>query len=281
MSQATASPERSRPSVDPRFRRRWAEARRAEARRRLRVLVSLLVVVAVAAGGFGLLHSAVFRVRHVVIDGNLRTPRSEVMAAAGLLQAGRSTLMLDAGSATARRAVQALPWVSTAVFSRHWPWTIVITVKERAPAAWLSSGRSTEVIDPTGRALYISSAAHPPVPGLPAISGARLASPGQQVLPGPGLSRQELAEILAAAAVSPRSLATRGLQYAYSPALGLVAYVGPQRVLVLLGGPDEMATKLAVLEELASRVGLSEYSEVDLSVPERPALTPQASPNNA
>jgi hypothetical protein len=31
---------------------------------------------------------------------------------------------------------------------------------------------------------------------------------------------------------------------------------------------------LAVLEELATTVGLGSYSEVDLTVPQRPALTP-------
>jgi hypothetical protein len=35
-----------------------------------------------------------------------------------------------------------------------------------------------------------------------------------------------------------------------------------------------LPTKMAVLEELASRVTLTGYSQVDLTVPERPALTP-------
>jgi hypothetical protein len=35
-----------------------------------------------------------------------------------------------------------------------------------------------------------------------------------------------------------------------------------------------MPTKLAVLEELVTTVGLGNYTEVDLTVPQRPALTP-------
>ena len=41
-----------------------------------------------------------------------------------------------------------------------------------------------------------------------------------------------------------------------------------------------MAYKLAVLEELAESSPLSAYAEVDLTVPERPALTPAANSGN-
>ena len=43
---------------------------------------------------------------------------------------------------------------------------------------------------------------------------------------------------------------------------------------VLLGDASGLSFKLAVLEELASRVTLAAYSQVDLTVPQRPALTP-------
>ena len=73
------------PPVDPRFRRRWAEARRAEGRRRLRVLVSLLCIMAVLGGVLGVLHSPLMRVRHVVVEGNVHTPAASVLAAADLM----------------------------------------------------------------------------------------------------------------------------------------------------------------------------------------------------
>jgi hypothetical protein len=62
--------------------------------------------------------------------------------------------------------------------------------------------------------------------------------------------------------------------------MGLVAHVGTAGALVLLGEPSGLSTKLAVLEELASRVGLNGYSQVDLTVPERPALTPLPNSGN-
>jgi cell division protein FtsQ len=267
------------PPVDPRFRRRWAEARRHEGRRRLGALVSLLAVVAAVAGCLGLLHSPLFRVRDVAVYGSSHTPRARVLLAAGLSGPGNTTLMIDAGPARAERAVEALPWVATASFSRHWPWTVVITIKERSPVALIVSGGSVEAVDATGRVLEVVPP-HEVPPSLPVVLGAQGAPPGSDVSPGRGLAQPELQELLTAAGSTPPALAKRRLQLAYSAPRGLIAHVGAGPAVVLLGDASGLTTKLAVLEELASRVGLDGYAQVDLTVPERPALTPLPNSGN-
>jgi cell division protein FtsQ len=267
------------PPVDPRFRRRWAEARRHEGRRRLRALVSLLAVVAAAAGCIGLLHSPLFRVRDVVVHGSTHTPRALVVLAAGLSGPDNGTLMIDAGPERAERAVEALPWVATATFTRRWPWTVVIAVKERSPVALIVSGGAVEAVDATGRVLE-AVPPHEAPPSLPVVLGAQGAQPGSDVSPGRGVAKPALEELLAAAGATPPALAERRLQLAYSAQRGLVAHVGAGPALVLLGDASGLATKLAVLEELVSRVGLAGYSQVDLTVPERPALTPLPNSGN-
>jgi cell division septal protein FtsQ len=92
------------PRVDPRFRRRWAEARRAEGRRRLKILLSVLAVAAVLGGCIGSLFSPLFRVRDVIVIGNTHTPRAQVLAAAGIAAQDRTVLMVDAGPPSARRS---------------------------------------------------------------------------------------------------------------------------------------------------------------------------------
>ncbi len=261
------------PPVDPRFRRRWAEARRLEGRRRLRALVGLLSVVAAVAACIGLLHSPLLRVRDVVVHGNSHTPRARVLLAAGLSGPGNTTLMIDAGPERAARAVEALPWVASASFSRHWPWTVAITIKERSPVALIVSGGAVEAVDATGRVLEVVPP-HEAPPLLPVLLGAQGGQPGSDISPGSGLAQPELRELLAAAEATPLALAERRLQLAYSARSGLVAHVGAGPELVLLGDASGLATKLAVLEELVSRVGLAGYAQVDLTVPERPALTP-------
>jgi cell division protein FtsQ len=267
------------PPVDPRFRRRWAEARRHEGRRRLRAIVSLLAVVAVAAGCIGLLHSPLFRVRDVVVRGSAHTPRALVVLAAGLSGPDNATLMIDAGQERAQRAVEALPWVATATFTRRWPWTVVITIKERSPVALIVSGGAVEAVDATGRVLE-AVPPHEAPPSLPVVLGAQGAQPGSDVSPGRSLAQPALEELLAAAGATPPALAKRRVQLAYTAQKGLVAHVGAGPALVLLGDGSGLATKLAVLQELASRVGLAGYSQVDLTVPERPALTPLPNSGN-
>jgi len=261
----------SRPVVDPRFRRRWAEARRAEGRRRLRLLLVAMAALGAVAGAVGALHSPLFRVKTVIVVGNAHIPRAEVVAASGL--AGGRALMVDAGSTSARHAVDALPWVSTVVFTRQWPWTVVITVTERVPAALVTLPGATDVVDQTGRVLEVLPARERP-PSLPVVEDARGALAGRRVLPASGTTGAELGQLLTAAGATPPALAKRGLELAYSSSLGLLAHLGPAKTVVLLGDPSQIGVKLAVLKELANQVALSTYAQVDLTVPERPALTP-------
>ncbi len=287
MSQVTLPPRQDDgPRMDPRFRRRWAEARRAEGRRRLRVLTVVAAIVIVVGGCVGLLYSPLLRVRDVIVVGNAHTPGAQVLAAAGLLPQDPATPMVDVGPPRGRRAVESLPWVGAVTFARRWPWTVVITVTERLPVALLVTDKTVDVVDVTGRVLEArprvspgakpasrTSGEQPPLPSLPMLTGARAALAGAPISPEAALSRPDLEALLEAAAATPPALAQRRLVLGYSAQAGLVAYQGRSGTMVLLGDASSLATKLAVLEELASRVGLSGYSQVDLTVPERPALT--------
>ncbi len=261
-----------RPTVDPRFRRRWAEARRAEGRRRLRVLLVGAGTVLALGAVFGALNSPLFAVRRVVLVGNRHTPRSQVLRAAGLRPG--QTLMIDAVSARAVRAVDALAWVQNVSFVRRWPWSVVVKVQERSPAALVNAGSAgtVDVVDRTGRVLEAVPARS--APALPVVTGATGAAPGQDVKPAPPVGGSELDELLQAAAAAPRALARDHVRFAYSSDRGLVAYWRPAGAEVVLGSASELRFKLEVLAELASRVNLSGYSLVDLTVPDRPALSP-------
>ena len=265
------------PPVDPRFRRRWAEARRAEGRRRLKMLLVLLAGAVVVGGCVGLLYSPVFRVRNVIVIGNTHIPRAQVLAAADMASTDGDVLMVDAGPPKARQALDALPWVARATFERRWPWTLVIKLEERSPVARIVSGKAQDIVDKSGRVLAVSpSPAGKPGPALPVIMGVQGAAPGAYVSPGAGLNGPDVGELLAAANAAPHALAERHLRLAYSDANGLVGYIGAAKTPVLLGDASGLSFKLAVLEELASRVTLAAYAQVDLTVPQRPALTPLA-----
>jgi cell division protein FtsQ len=202
-----------------------------------------------------------------------------VLAAADLM--GRpATLMIDAGSRHQRLAVEALPWVADASFATHWPWTIVITVTERTPVAVLEAAGGADLVDQTGRVLAVSKTLEG-FPALPVVDGAQSAAPGDRILPAPPGNEVQLEELLATAAAAPPALSRRDLQLAYVAGTGLVAHLGRAKALILLGDTSSMPIKFAVLEELATTVGLGDYSEVDLTVPQRPALTPLSNSGNS
>jgi len=259
------------PRVDPRFRRRWAEARRAEGRKRLRMLVAGCCALALVGAVLGVLRSPLLEVRHVDVTGDQHTPRAEILRAAGLSSGG--VLMIDAGSRRAVRAVEALPWVARVSFARRWPWTLLVRVQERSPVALVQAGLVTDVVDVTGRVLEVVPAGGR-APALPLVLGAAGAAPGHDVSPAAPSTEQDLDHLFMAAAATPPALADRHLSVSWSGAEGLVAHLQGTGATVLLGGTSDLDYKLGVLSEIVSDVQLSGYSLVDLTVPTRPALTP-------
>ncbi len=269
----------SRIPVDPRFRRRWVEARRQEGRRRLKVLLAGAGSLALVGLGYAALHSSIFAVKDVVVIGAHRTPVAQLEEAAGILvPGGGRQLMVDAGSAASVRAVEALPWVDTVSFRKQWPWTVVVRVTERTPVAVVQGAAgASDIVDATGRSLEEVPAGEP-VPALPVIKGALQAAPGHHVLPGRGMPSGQLGTLLASAAAAARVPTLTGVQLAWSATQGLVAHAGGWPATVVLGNASQAAEKFAVLQELASTAPLAQYSQVDLTVPGHPALTPLQRP---
>jgi len=131
-------------------------------RRQKSRLRALVILGAAAAAAFGLgaivrstaVHSSLggirehfaevaafagFRIDHVVIRGRHNTPARLLDAALGLSQ-GSPTFGFSLTAA--RRRVESLAWVRSAVVERRLPGTIVVTLTERRPfALWQNEGR--------------------------------------------------------------------------------------------------------------------------------------------
>ncbi len=127
--------------------------RREQGRRRLRFFLTIVGILIVAAGGWGITRSPLLTVRHVRITGSSQTPVAAVRAAAGLAH-HRQMVDLDPGAMS--RAVGALPWVNTVKVRRHWPSTVSLTITERRPVAATADRRGGwAVVDATGRVLAV------------------------------------------------------------------------------------------------------------------------------
>ncbi len=68
------------PAVDPRMWMRRVAVTREQGRKRLRVVIGVLAVCAIASGGFAAIHSSLFGARHMNVMGAVHTPVAEVLA---------------------------------------------------------------------------------------------------------------------------------------------------------------------------------------------------------
>jgi cell division septal protein FtsQ len=252
------------------------DTRREQGRRRLRLVAVVASVLAVGLLAFGVVHSPIFRVRHVRVFGVTEAGLGAVSSASGL---DRERLMVDLDPPRLARSVETIPWVGTARVVRLWPATVEITVTHRVAVAEVAlvagdPGRGVALVDRTGRVLALRPGDPGGLPLLPSLQ--HPGSPGTWV---PGTSggaggwRGDAAELLTTAAAVPASIADR---------VASIAVVGGQlqaqvgATVVLLGGTGSLTEKMTSLRTVVDEVDLASVARVDLRVPDRPALTPSA-----
>jgi cell division protein FtsQ len=129
--------------IDPRLRARRVAVRRAEGRRRLRILLAVAALVVVVAGAWGISRSPLLDLDRVRVTGDgsaeLSADRIAEIEAAAALELG--TPLIDLDLAAVRSAVAGLPWVARVDVRRDWPGTVWFTVAEREPVAVLRTGQ--------------------------------------------------------------------------------------------------------------------------------------------
>lgn len=130
-------------AIDPRLRQRRIAVRRAEGRRRLRIVMIVLGVSIAAAGGYALTQSPLLDLDEVGVGGAFGDDADVIRAAAGL-QAGTPMIELDLDAAT--ESVTALPWVQSATVERDWPGGVSIEVTRRVPVAALPTGDGASIL---------------------------------------------------------------------------------------------------------------------------------------
>jgi cell division protein FtsQ len=88
-----------------------------------------------------------YRVQVVTVEGRVETDAQEILRAVGV---SRGDAILGFSPDAARRAIEQIPWVSSATVSRRLPDTVHVAIVERRPIAlWQNSGKLT-LIDRDG-----------------------------------------------------------------------------------------------------------------------------------
>jgi cell division protein FtsQ len=246
-----------RAPVDPRVRDRWVAARRAEGRRRLRILVVVGAVLLLAALAWVAVASPVLDVDRIEVTGTTRLTSDEVRTASGI-SIGDPMVWLDGGAAERRLA--ALPWVASARVEREWPATVTITLTEREPVAWVDGGAGPALVDGTGRVL--STVAAPPEGFPQVLEPARVPPVGGTISPDNGARVARALVGYARPATKTIALTDRGVV--------LVLQSGAE---VRIGSPTQVMTKVVAARAVLDAVGVP-VAYVDVSVPSNPVAGP-------
>ncbi len=271
---APTAPETQRVVVDPRFRERRIAVRKQAGRRRLRRLGLLVAVAAVALATVIVLRSPVLDVDRVTVHG-ARFTSVEAVDAASHIRIGAPLLLADLGRA--ERSIEALPWVADARVRRDLPGEVVVTVTERSPAALLTVGTATVLVDDDGEVVGSGDPASLPasVPTDPPFVS--VLAPGDGAPPAVG---QPVDRSLRDAVSLARRLRTNPAgavaDVRVEPSLRLDLRAGGA---VELGDATDLDAKIEAFRTVHARVDLTCLDTIDLRVPSRPVLTrrPQCS----
>lgn len=251
-------------AVDPRIRARRIEVQRHAGRRRLRRVVDVGLLLAVAAGFAGALRSPLLDVEAVRVSGADRTGAAAVVEASGI---ARGEQLADVGLGAAGTRVAALPWVGEVRMHRGLGGTVEIAVTERVAAAVMGDGAAAVVVDPTGRVLARVADVPDVAAGLVHVAGVSGA-----LIPGVSLgdgARDAVTLAGRLAAVVPGSIA----QVSVGDQLAATLTQGGE---VHFGDASRLTAKLRSLETVLEHVDLTCLERLDLRAPGSPVLTRRA-----
>jgi cell division protein FtsQ len=246
--------------MDPRIRTRRRAVARHQGRRRLLLLVAAGVLVALLVAGWFALHSSLFSAKAVTVTGEVHTPRSAVIDAAGL---SHHPPLIDLNTGAAAAAIERLPWVASAQVSRHWPDGVRIAVRERTPVALAPVPHSYALVDATGRVLANGTGVPPTLPVI-VETGMAVPAPGRD-LP---------------ATVAPAMAVARSLPVAFKAQVSqvVVARDGLHLVLttpvtVFLGSATDLHAKYEDTAAILAGAALHNGDVIDVSAPGSPVVT--------
>lgn len=236
---------------------------REKGRYRRRLLFAGLLAASALAGALALLHSSLLGARHVVIEGDSHTSRSQLLRAAGL---EGSPPLADLSPGAIARRLEALPWVKAAAVAISYPQTVRLSLTARTPVAAVhSAAGGWALCDATGRVLARYRLRPPGFPYVVDPAGA----------PAPGRRLGGRLDALAAMAASmPESMVGTVTDLYWGP-LGATATLADGKT-VLFGSASEPGQKFVSLATVLARADLAGINVIDLRVPADPALLTKA-----
>jgi cell division protein FtsQ len=228
--------------------------------------LAALAIVLVGLGGWLVVNSPVFAVRHIRVLGNLTLTADEVTSLSG---ASTGDNLFRVSPEDMEESLLRNPWVADVQVEREWPSTIVFRVVERRSAAWARSPDGGRVLV-AGDGTVLGPVDEKPNE-LPSLGSLEAVPKPGGLYPGPRA-------VLEVAASFPSSLRREvaGVR-AGERGVTLRLRLGGT---VLYGSSASADAKNAALVSILRRVRNErlEIDYVDLRIPSTPALKPELPP---
>ena len=273
----TAGTPRQRPPMDKRIRERRAAVRRAQLRRRRRVVLGVLVLALVAAAAVGITRSPLFAVTAVHVQG-VQDARAREVKEVAQVATGQNLMTADLDAAVER--VRAVPWVAQAEARREPPSTVVLDVIARRPAAVVHGAGGSWIVDRDG--VVIEAGEHPKLPRISLVApivpllgqplddaAARNALELHAALP-----RDVRRAVITLEAVGARTVR---VELALAQLDDPQGFKASRRVWVRMGSAGDVGEQVAVLRALLGQRRSDKLplpTEIDVRVPGNPVVVP-------
>jgi cell division septal protein FtsQ len=239
-------------AINDRPRRRWSGLVKFS-------LVAVLTVATLAVAGEWVLRQSYFRVQHVTFVGVHHEPLALVMAASGLES---HPTMMDVSSAGVKANLAQFTWIDHVTLVKHWPNTVVVTVKEAtAVAVAFGAKHVLQYVDVKGRDLG-PAPLHANYPTLRFVDPRNGSWPYQHA----GRSAAYVASQLPPAFAAQVSVITEDDH-------GRVELQMTTPVRFIIGPPTQLHAKFVAIASVIAHTTLSPGDVVDATVPDELAVT--------
>ncbi len=257
-------PPPAQPPIDPRLRARMISVRREAGRRRLKGVGIAAVVVAVLALLGLLLRLPILTVGTVRVTGAAYTDRALLD---DVVRALNGSSMLTVDTASARRRLEANPWVKRVSVVKDWPRTIRIDIAERTPVAgYLGTDGQFRVLDDEGH--VVAAIAGQPTAYPAIVPTGRAIGGGPPLAPG-ATAPQVLADAARLVQILPDELRAKVVEVGVNEANELELHLNPSGV-VLLGSAENLRDKLVSVLAVFHQYDPTTIDVLDVRAPAKP-----------
>ena len=233
------------------------------------VLISACTVAALGLLYLGARETPVFALRTIEVEGAPANVRQSVLQA---LDETRGTSLVSLDGETVVRRLEALPSVQSVTYDRAFPHTLRLEVVPEQPVAVVNQASALWIVSVRGRVIGRTTAdVAPELPRIRYLSQTTLVS-------GEFISDEGTKTLLAALGEAPRRmlLPIHGARMEGGELTFVLAGEGGSRPLLLLGGPDDVRTKLRVAALVLRHLGYEErgaLTYLDVTLPDRPVAS--------